>query len=69
MLFCFCLVCNTYYTVFSQVLEVEVANVKVGIAHALPPPFFFRGGGEAGYAGASGKNFRIRPSDVHFEAI
>ena len=31
--------------VFSHVLEVEVANVKVGVANALPPPFYFRGGG------------------------
>ena len=29
---------------FSQVLEVEVANVKVGVANALPRPFFFREG-------------------------
>ena len=28
-----------------QVFEVEVANVKVGVANALPP---FFGGGEAG---------------------
>ena len=58
--------------VFSHVLEVEVANVKVGVANALPPPFFlggWGGGGEAGYAGVSEKFFRIRPSEVHFEAI
>ena len=54
--------------VFSHVLEVEVANVKVGVANALPP-FFLGGWGEAGYAGVSGKFFRIRPSEVHFEAI
>ena len=58
--------------VFSQVLEVEVANIKVGVANALPPFFlggWGGGGGEAGYAGVSGKFFRIRPSKVHFEAI
>ena len=43
---------------FSEVLEVEVANVKVGVADALPPPFFLGGGGgEAGYAGVAGKIF------------
>ena len=35
--------------VFSQVLEVEVANVKVRVANALPPLFFLgRGGGGGG---------------------
>ena len=50
-----------------QVFEVEVANVKVGVANALPP--FFLGGWGGRLCRDLRKIFRIRPSEVHFEAI